>query len=159
MMDMSMNAKVQELPKRPRAHSAANKDTGFPEPLSADRNTTLPHPDADTSPNASIEAPDIALSKTRSRHSFLGRHHSHKISKDSGISMGGEVERDGEQRLKEGRNGEQQPEQGRNSEASASSGLSSEDEILRLKEIRDSQGYREGERKKGVLRKLKLHKV
>ena len=36
---------------------------------------------------------------------------------------------------------------------------SSEDEIVKLKEERDAQGYKDGERKKGVLRKLHLHKV
>jgi hypothetical protein len=37
-----------------------------------DRNTTLPHPDADTSPNATIEAPDD-LTRIHSRNSFLHR--------------------------------------------------------------------------------------
>ena len=33
------------------------------------------------------------------------------------------------------------------------------DEVLRTEKERDEQGYPEGERKKGVLRKLHLHKV
>ncbi|CZT13115.1 uncharacterized protein RAG0_16695 [Rhynchosporium agropyri] len=50
------------------------KGTGFHEPLSEDRNTTLPHPDADTSPNATMEAPEIT--PVRSHRSFLSIHHS-----------------------------------------------------------------------------------
>jgi hypothetical protein len=38
-----------------------SRDTGFPEPFDNDRNTTLPHPDADLSPNASISQDDIAV--------------------------------------------------------------------------------------------------
>ncbi|KAM5352277.1 hypothetical protein ACJ41O_005000 [Fusarium nematophilum] len=49
------------------------RDTGFPEPFNDFRNTTLPHPDADLSPNACISqedvSPDRALSRTR--RSFL----------------------------------------------------------------------------------------
>ncbi|KAK4070236.1 hypothetical protein Purlil1_13532 [Purpureocillium lilacinum] len=42
--------------------SSRLRDTGFPEPLSNDRNTTLPHPEADLSPspNASISQDDVA---------------------------------------------------------------------------------------------------
>lgn len=77
-----MNHHVQESAegKRDSTDSARStkKNTGFPEPFSEDRNTTLPHPDADTSPNATIEAPDLDLTRTHSRSSFLhrnGRHH------------------------------------------------------------------------------------
>lgn len=40
-----------------------------------DRNTSLPHPDADTSPNASITQEDISVSRVVSRHrrSFLAK--------------------------------------------------------------------------------------
>jgi hypothetical protein len=58
--------------------------------LETDRNTTLRHPDADTSPNASIEAPDFNVVRTHPRRSFLhGRHsQSRQISKfDSGVSL------------------------------------------------------------------------
>src|SRR5690349_13343369 len=46
-----------------------------PSPLS-ERNTTLPHPDADLSPNASISADDVAIGRvlSRQRKSFLARH-------------------------------------------------------------------------------------
>ncbi|CZR68373.1 uncharacterized protein PAC_18272 [Phialocephala subalpina] len=72
-----MNHHVQDAGER-KTNGAGSKNTGFPEPFSEDRNTTLPHPDADTSPNATIEAPDD-LTRTHSRSSFLhrnGRHHS-----------------------------------------------------------------------------------
>ena len=50
----------------------------------SDRNTTLSHPDADTSKNATIEAPDIALERTHSRRSF--RHHRHHSSKSGKLT-------------------------------------------------------------------------
>lgn len=140
-----------------------------------DRNTTLPHPEADTSENATLEAPDIALSKTRSRHSFLGRHHSYKRStgKDSAISIGqngaghekfghadGPKERLSDPRVVAGR-GTPETEKAFNKPERSSEGdrSSSEDEVLRVKEERDAQGYADGQRKKGLLRKLQLHKV
>ena len=36
---------------------------------------------------------------------------------------------------------------------------SSEDDVVLLKDETDAQGYREGQRRKGVLRKLHLHKI
>ncbi|KAI8669124.1 hypothetical protein NCS57_00726400 [Fusarium keratoplasticum] len=49
------------------------RDTGFPEPFNDVRNTTLPHPDADLSPNACISQEDIDPNRalTRTRRSFL----------------------------------------------------------------------------------------
>ncbi|KAF5674346.1 hypothetical protein FHETE_2981 [Fusarium heterosporum] len=49
------------------------RDTGFPEPLNSLRNTTLPHPDADLSPNACITQEDIDPDRAlmRTRRSFL----------------------------------------------------------------------------------------
>ncbi|PKS07557.1 hypothetical protein jhhlp_006161 [Lomentospora prolificans] len=51
------------------------RDTGFPEPFCGDRNTTLPHPEANLSPDATLEADDIDPSKAlrRSRRSFLAK--------------------------------------------------------------------------------------
>ncbi|KAJ4396367.1 hypothetical protein N0V93_000586 [Gnomoniopsis smithogilvyi] len=51
------------------------RDTGFPEGFCGNRNTSLPHPDADTSPNASITQEDISVSRVMSRHrrSFLAK--------------------------------------------------------------------------------------
>ncbi|KAL6921689.1 hypothetical protein ACHAPO_007014 [Fusarium lateritium] len=49
------------------------RDTGFPEPLNNLRNTTLPHPDADLSPNACLTQEDIDPDRAlmRTRRSFL----------------------------------------------------------------------------------------
>jgi len=89
-----MPTNVQDLPTK--EVNVLNKYTGFPEPLSPgmalppleaqktdfiiDRNTTLPHPDADTSPNATIEAQDLDLTRTHSRSSFFHRRHQSKNS-------------------------------------------------------------------------------
>jgi len=64
---------VPQSPSEPRPQS---RDTGFPAPFCGNRNTRLPHPDADTSPGACIAAEDIAVTKTmhRSRLSFLSKH-------------------------------------------------------------------------------------
>ncbi|KAF4487767.1 hypothetical protein FAGAP_11381 [Fusarium agapanthi] len=54
---------------KPRRESREPRDTGFPEPFNNVRNTTLPHPDADLSPNACLTQedidPDRALMRTR----------------------------------------------------------------------------------------------
>jgi len=89
-----MNANVQDLPSR--EPNVLNKSTRFLESLSpsttplhchhryaayiqsAHRNTTLPHPEVDTSANAAIEAPDANITRTHSRRYFLGQHHSSK---------------------------------------------------------------------------------
>ncbi|KAM3467436.1 hypothetical protein MY5147_007729 [Beauveria neobassiana] len=56
------------------------RDTGFPEPFSSRRNTTLPHPDADLSPNACIGQDDVHadLVMRRSTLPFLHRSKKHK---------------------------------------------------------------------------------
>ncbi|EHK16528.1 uncharacterized protein TRIVIDRAFT_111384 [Trichoderma virens Gv29-8] len=53
-----------------------SRDTGFPEPFDQFSNTTLPHPDADLSPNACISHDDLAGDHAlkRKRLSFLHRH-------------------------------------------------------------------------------------
>lgn len=85
----SMSIASSSASSRPRT-----RDTGFPEPFCGseshhasksvskalthglDRNTTLPHPDADTSPNACISQDDISVTRvlTRQRRSFLAKH-------------------------------------------------------------------------------------
>lgn len=68
----------QEPPQSPTT-SVRNHNTGFPEPFNEARNTTMRHPDADTSKNACLEAQDIPTSRRHSRHrSFFGRRHSHE---------------------------------------------------------------------------------
>lgn len=61
-----MNGNVQA----PAAGQKVYRNTGFPEPFCHERNTTLAHPDADTSPNATIEASDFDLVRTHSRRSL-----------------------------------------------------------------------------------------
>ncbi|PTB64227.1 hypothetical protein BBK36DRAFT_1124712 [Trichoderma citrinoviride] len=52
-----------------------SRDTGFPEPFDQFSNTTLPHPDADLSPNACITHDDLVgdYALKRKRMSFLSR--------------------------------------------------------------------------------------
>jgi hypothetical protein len=64
----TMNRNLQTQPQASGERLA--RDTGFPEPFNNERNTTLPHPDADTGPNPVIEAPDFNLSRTHSRRSI-----------------------------------------------------------------------------------------
>lgn len=157
--------------------STTDRNTGFPEPLSTDRNTTLPHPEADTSKGATIEAPEV-LHLTHSRNrSFLGRHHSsnhqsHKnalILDESGLyediqyadgtkekRSSKEIERDVRSENPGGRVGEVNGKGVVNGYGLGKEGV---DGVDGAGEEKDEFGYREGERRKGVLRKLKLHKV
>ncbi|KIH87880.1 hypothetical protein SPBR_05364 [Sporothrix brasiliensis 5110] len=62
-------------PKSPTLSNRSSRDydTGFPEPFCGNGNTTLRHPDANTSPDACISSDDIAVDHVymRSRRSFL----------------------------------------------------------------------------------------
>jgi len=82
-----MNASVQDPPQAEAQRGAHKQYTGFPEPLSPDRNTTLPHPDADTSGNAAIGADDVPLTRTHSRIRSMSSLHRHNrsVSTNSGI--------------------------------------------------------------------------
>lgn len=168
---------VQEIPSAKEA-GVLNPYTGFPEPLSPDRNTTLTHPDADTSKNATIEAGDLELTRSNSRRRFLhSRHYSQKgITKgrldpaeyESTQYVDGMKEVNGHQT-----NGVLKPSEKTNgvvpainghatapvTNGAAKEGESSEEEMMRTEKERDEQGYSEGERKKGVLRKLHLHRA
>ncbi|KAI9736808.1 MAG: hypothetical protein M1818_005859 [Claussenomyces sp. TS43310] len=161
-----MNPNVQDpLPPPPKQGKSGvvNRNTGFSEPLSEDRNTTLPHPSADTSSNAVLESDDLPLSRTmsRTRRSFLS--HRSKSNKGTvinpkdmysnvqyadsgkGTKASAELSRDLgplEDRAVDGN----EDEQGRDSGVAMGNGE------------REEQGYREGERKKGLLRKLSLYK-
>ena len=73
---MSIDAIMISVP--PRSPTLSNRssrdyDTGFPEPFCGNGNTTLRHPDANTSPDACISSDDIAVEHVyiRSRRSFL----------------------------------------------------------------------------------------
>ncbi|KAL3424300.1 hypothetical protein PVAG01_03581 [Phlyctema vagabunda] len=157
---------VQDLPPTPTR--LANKDTGFPEPLSTERNTTLHHPDADTSQGASIEGPEISLSRTHSRKiSFL---HKRKLSGASGKINPADYESPESAGLYDNIQYEDGSREKKDPKALAKDaqqrddivdapGREELDEDLRSAEERDEQGYKEGERKKGILRKVHLHKV
>jgi hypothetical protein len=160
---------------------------------SPDRNTTLRHPSADTSPGACIESSDVPLSRTHSRvssrHSFGFGHHRQKSYRyNAPIDMGsvntavagaggrtsvesidevmdGGSATTGKSSVEGGMaadtmnavpNGVEKGWQG-NQE-----GVGRDSSSLDLEKTRiqtDEQGYKTGQRKKGVLRKLHLHKV
>ncbi|KYK60981.1 hypothetical protein DCS_02121 [Drechmeria coniospora] len=70
---------VMPPPKKSRQRREP-RDTGFPEPFGEGmsgfgRHTTLPHPDADLSPNATISHDDIAVDRVLKRHrlAFLNK--------------------------------------------------------------------------------------
>ncbi|KAK2019131.1 hypothetical protein LZ32DRAFT_653293 [Colletotrichum eremochloae] len=68
---------MTNAPRSPSTKSQASlRDTGFPEPFNGERNTTLPHPDANLSPDAVISQDDINGQRVtaRTRRSFLQKH-------------------------------------------------------------------------------------
>ncbi|KND88981.1 hypothetical protein TOPH_06512 [Tolypocladium ophioglossoides CBS 100239] len=68
---------IQVMPPSKATRSRREpRDTGFPEPFDEGRNTTLPHPEADLSPNATISHDDVAVDRALKRHrlSFLNKH-------------------------------------------------------------------------------------
>jgi len=150
-----MDTTVQELPSS-RDSNVPNKDTGFPEPLSTERNTTLPHPDADTSKNAIIEAPDIELTRTRSRLSFI--RHARKHSKGSSLDIPAELYENTDYADVTKLPTEDEHRQDTGSPTDDALPPKTVEEFIE-KEDRDEQGYTPGQRKKGVLRKLNLHKA
>lgn len=60
-------------PPRPSNMKQEPRDTGFPEPFRSGPNTTLPHPEADLSPNATLSYEDVSAERMLKRHrlSFL----------------------------------------------------------------------------------------
>ncbi|KAM7186098.1 hypothetical protein V8F33_012010 [Rhypophila sp. PSN 637] len=55
--------------------SLSKRDTGFPEGFCGNRNTSLPHPNANLSPDACITEDDIAITRALARHrmSFIAQ--------------------------------------------------------------------------------------
>lgn len=156
-----MNNHIQDPPSAER--NSLGKDTGFPEPLSEgqstciracsiidiriDRNTTLPHPDADTSPNASIEAPDVDLARTHTRRSFLGRHSSHQKASSFNPK---DLEKSGLYDSIEYADGSREERhQGEESGKGSSDGSSLDGSYEK-----GGRRFSDGERKKGILAKL-----
>jgi len=164
--EQEMSQNIQEpSPQSP----VTSRFTGFREPFSSDRNTTLAHPDANTGPNATIEGPDIALERRNSRRGFgkYGRLVSSgkiplaerevRVSHDN-------IQYADTSSLKSPIDKETlSPILTRETIGRASSSGESKTDgdsgVFMNKDEIDEQGYREGERKKGVLRKLGLHKV
>jgi hypothetical protein len=137
--------------------------------ISSDSNTTLPHPSADMSPSACIESADVPISRTHTRHSSFqlprigssrpkakGPLASGLVSPTDGLPngipwAGGSTEQKGLEELTLGATAATGQPDGQ--------GQEEESEDQRAERERDEQGHREGERKKGLLRKLQLHKV
>jgi hypothetical protein len=73
---------MESMPQSPTRARPQSRDTGFPAPFCGSGNTTLPHPEADTSPNATITAEDISVSKVlvRSRRSLLAKNNRRTLS-------------------------------------------------------------------------------
>jgi len=146
-------ASVHDLPKH---QTTAGKGTGFPEPFSEDRNTTLPHPDADTSKNATLEAEDVPPRRSRSRHlSFFGRHHSHHSRHKSNAEEDCVAP---EHTATNGTEGEHHTTVAGKDVEDVINGSAVEKPLQNGAVNRDDQGYRDGERKKGLLHKANLHK-
>ncbi|KAI6782070.1 uncharacterized protein J7T54_003489 [Emericellopsis cladophorae] len=81
---------IMNTPPSPASTARSSReprDTGFPEPFGDNYNTTLPHPDADLSPNATISSDNLtpAQSMTRRRLSLLSKHR-RTISQGSTLS-------------------------------------------------------------------------
>ncbi|KAH6899682.1 hypothetical protein B0T10DRAFT_554265 [Thelonectria olida] len=70
---------MESSPTATKTRRREPRDTGFPEPFNDVRNTTLPHPDADTSGNACISQEDIDPTRalSRSHRSFLRKKKRH----------------------------------------------------------------------------------
>lgn len=133
-----MNANMQEPTGMERNYSG--RDTGFPEPLSHERNTTLRHPEADTSPFATLESTELDIHRSHSRLSLRRLHSKHKGSLLS-IPLHEEVEYTDETEK----------------DAKQTDSDKTAEEYSEM-EGKDDQGYRSGERKKGMLQKLSLHR-
>ncbi|EEY14312.1 predicted protein [Verticillium alfalfae VaMs.102] len=68
------SADMHETTAPASVESRRQHDTGFPEPFNGVSNTTLPHPEADLSPNAFISQDDLTAGKIGKRRSIRHRH-------------------------------------------------------------------------------------
>ncbi|KAM7218942.1 hypothetical protein V8F06_005678 [Rhypophila decipiens] len=74
--------------------SLSKRDTGFPEGFCGNRNTSLPHPNANLSPNACLTEDDIAITRALARHrmSFIAqKERQHRLNNqhnNGGLSWG-----------------------------------------------------------------------
>ncbi|KAK2068310.1 hypothetical protein P8C59_002953 [Phyllachora maydis] len=91
----SRSSTVESWPSTPSTMASApdspakskGRDTGFPDHFCGDRNTTLPHPEADLSGHACITSEDDPLARvySRQRKQHLLHRYSHKRTVKSGI--------------------------------------------------------------------------
>jgi len=151
-----MNANMQEFPK----DCHVTKNTGFPEPLNLDRNTTLTHPEADTSRGCTIEGAAVPPSHPHFHISFLGRNHSNKRSKVevNGVpkSLYSDIQyADGSREVKSPKELAMETQRRGDIVDPPSVEL---DGVLQRDE-RDVEGQTIRDKRRGVLRKLNLHKV
>lgn len=146
-----MNANMQEPLGMER--NSLGKDTGFPEPLSHDRNTTLPHPEADTSPYATLESTEVDIYRSHSRLSIRRLHSRHKGSHLSVPLYENDEYTNGNHDRGDMKTIEKDVEK----QNDLVDPPKTVEEFVEM-EDRDDQGYRPGERRKGVLRKFNLHK-
>lgn len=162
--------------------NSLGKDTGFPEPLShgmllflipfdlasgvcvcrgsreqadskIDRNTTLPHPEADTSPYATLESTEVDIYRSHSRLSIRRLHSRHKGSHLSVPLYENDEYTSGNHDRGDMKTIEKDVEK----QNDLVDPPKTVEEFVEM-EDRDDQGYRPGERRKGVLRKFNLHK-
>jgi len=157
-INTNITSMVQETPS-PQS-STRSKHTGFHEPLSPHRNTTLPHPDADTSENATLEATDLPLEKLHSRRHLL--HHRNHSSRSGKITPEDSLWYDNIQ-YSDGTKEKSDP-------AVIEEALQKRDDVIDApsesrevgsdsfssQEKRNPKAYRDGEKKRGVLRKLRF---
>ncbi|KAG6009026.1 hypothetical protein E4U21_003357 [Claviceps maximensis] len=71
---------IQAPSSRVSTTKSLPRDTGFPETF--DKGTTLPHPDADLSPNATLSSDDVSTERILKRHrlSFLKKNKKRTVS-------------------------------------------------------------------------------
>lgn len=78
---MSGTTDIGTLPASARV--GAVRDTGFPEPLSEDRNTTIPHPEGLAHATREVDEAVMTATKThRHRRLIPGHHHHHKSEQE-----------------------------------------------------------------------------
>ncbi|KAK3326290.1 hypothetical protein B0H66DRAFT_154771 [Apodospora peruviana] len=89
-----MLQETTQTDRRITVKGTKGRDTGFPEGFCGNRNTSLPHPKANLSPDASIGEEDIAVTRALARHrmSFIAKkdkqhHHLDRASGLMGTSL------------------------------------------------------------------------
>jgi len=168
-MTGAVKAAVQEPPKQ-ESSGLLNTDTGFPEPLSPYRNTTLRHPSADTSPNACLESSDISTQRPRSGHSSIplprigSSRHRPKGALASGslglMTLISPIDStDGLYDDMQYTNGTKEPTSVEELTREQMDGTEGLDGVKEEEPAGGEHGYQQEGKKKGMFRKFHLHKV